>query len=72
VISHWDEAETERAELGHLAATWTDLSDVTGAPRREPTDVIYYARRNAMYFRGAGITCFRPRASVSSRRDRPL
>jgi uncharacterized cupin superfamily protein len=33
VISHWDKPETERAELGHLAATWTDLSDATGARR---------------------------------------
>ncbi len=33
MISHWDEAETERAELGHLAATWTDLADATGARR---------------------------------------
>jgi uncharacterized cupin superfamily protein len=33
VISHWDEAETDRAELGHLAAAWTNLSDATGARR---------------------------------------
>jgi uncharacterized cupin superfamily protein len=33
VISHWDEAETDRAELEHLAAAWTDLSHATGARR---------------------------------------
>jgi uncharacterized cupin superfamily protein len=33
VIPHWDEAETDRAELGHLAAARTDLSDATGARR---------------------------------------
>jgi uncharacterized cupin superfamily protein len=33
VISHWDEAETDRAELGHLAAAWSNLSEATGARR---------------------------------------
>lgn len=31
MISHWDEAETDRAELGHLAATWSDLAGAAGA-----------------------------------------
>jgi uncharacterized cupin superfamily protein len=33
LISHWDDAETDRAELGHLAGTWTDLAAATGARR---------------------------------------
>lgn len=33
MISHWDEAETERAELGHLAGSWTDLARATGSKR---------------------------------------
>jgi len=33
VISHWDDAETGRGELGHLAATWTDLAQATGTQR---------------------------------------
>jgi uncharacterized cupin superfamily protein len=31
VISHWDEAETERAELGHIAGSWTDLGSAAGS-----------------------------------------
>jgi uncharacterized cupin superfamily protein len=30
LISHRDEAENDRAELGHLAARWTDLAEATG------------------------------------------
>ena len=37
VIAHWDEAEAYRAELGHLAARWTDL----GLPGRAPTVLAY-------------------------------
>jgi hypothetical protein len=33
LISHWDEAENDRAELGRLAACWTDLAQVTGYRR---------------------------------------
>lgn len=33
MISHWDELETERNELGHLASSWTYLADALGAPR---------------------------------------
>lgn len=33
MISHWDQAENSRAELGHLAGRWTDLATATGAPR---------------------------------------
>lgn len=33
MISHWDEAETVRAELGHLGASWTDLAAAAGASR---------------------------------------
>jgi len=30
VIAHWDEVESERAEEGHLAGTWTDLGTAAG------------------------------------------
>jgi uncharacterized cupin superfamily protein len=33
VISHWDEAETDRADLGHLGAAWTHLGEATGSKR---------------------------------------
>ena len=33
MISHWDEPETDRAELGHLAAAWTDFAAATDARR---------------------------------------
>ena len=33
MIARWDEAEAQRAELGHLAGRWTDLADATGARR---------------------------------------
>jgi uncharacterized cupin superfamily protein len=31
VISHWDEAETDHAELGHISASWTSLAAATNA-----------------------------------------
>jgi uncharacterized cupin superfamily protein len=30
VIAHWDEAESGRAEVGHLAGRWTDLGEAAG------------------------------------------
>ncbi len=33
VISHWDQAENRRAELGHLAGRWTSLARAAGARR---------------------------------------
>ena len=33
MISHWDEAETDRADLGHLGGAWTDLGHATGSRR---------------------------------------
>ena len=30
VIAHWDEAESGRAEAGHLAGEWTDLGVAAG------------------------------------------
>jgi uncharacterized cupin superfamily protein len=33
LISDWNQAETDRAELGHLAGAWTDLAAATGARR---------------------------------------
>src|SRR5215210_5888274 len=33
LLSHWSQAENERADLGHLAARWTDLAAATKAPR---------------------------------------
>ena len=38
MISHWDEAETDRAELGHLSAAWTDLASATDARGSASTD----------------------------------
>ena len=33
MISHWEEAETGRAELGHLCGDWTDLASATNTTR---------------------------------------
>ena len=33
MISDWDEPETERAELGHLSAAWTDFAAASEARR---------------------------------------
>ena len=33
MISDWDEAETEGANIGHLGGAWTDLDDATGASK---------------------------------------
>ena len=30
MIAHWDEAESERAEAGHIAGEWTDLGMAAG------------------------------------------
>jgi uncharacterized cupin superfamily protein len=30
-IAHWDEVQAERAERGHLAASWTDLGTASGS-----------------------------------------
>jgi len=30
VIAHWDEAESDRAEAGHIAGEWTDLGMAAG------------------------------------------
>jgi hypothetical protein len=30
VIAHWDEAESGRAEAGHIAGEWTDLGVAAG------------------------------------------
>jgi len=29
VISDWNEAETERVDIGHLGGAWTDVGDAT-------------------------------------------
>lgn len=33
MISHWNQAENGREELGHLAARWTDLAGAADCPR---------------------------------------
>ena len=30
MIAHWDEAESGRAEAGHIAGEWTDLGVAAG------------------------------------------
>ena len=31
VVAHWDDAETFRADLGHLGGTWRDLGRAAGS-----------------------------------------
>jgi hypothetical protein len=51
VIAHWDEAESDRAEAGHVAGAWTDLGTAAGTKMVGVSRM----RSNKIYFRGLGL-----------------
>ena len=75
VIAHWDEVESRRAEVGHLAGVWADLGAAAGTqtvgvkritidPRKWSTPFHFQTGEEEIFFvlGGSGICLLRDRA----------